>query len=1664
MSSRQYEHNISRRPPLSSSSSSIRRTCVVGGCGAPATSRFYCQTHARDIASSVRVSSRTQTYMPTSAPDTTSTHDVMMNGVSPAFSARLHQRAPAPHHTSANSSHHSNTHPRPAPVLSDRLRAFRLQSLRDLNAVHAMQRVGNAVAAVNVGTTLAHHTYTSGDQSQSFGPLSIPRQNIRHLNGANPAVSPSHSSPRHSHYETSPSMLEAQTSEQYDSDSSCEASNSERPDFMRASTTYEQYAHTGHSPPMSPRLLAWQLKQLQQHRPTGDSHMNGNSPNAESSMTSDSKHAPQAPQAPQASDMMRAPPVRQHSFSVRRTNGQSGSLSLSRSKSARSLWNSGLHSVKFVKRVANLHTLSRKSRTIGHGTSQEEFQNIIQSLNRRDLVKTSEYLFHCLKQFRLLLDETRSMSTDLDHDDTFTHVVHRMQNVVNAEHVSLFVMDKEHECLYAKSSTKELEMVVPIGQGFVGHVAQTKSILRVESKAYEDDRYTPKYDKELGILTCSTLVVPVLNRQRECIAVLIASNKCTPNDDSSQCFSEEDEQVSEFLSYIVGQSIQNAILYQEAVSRRTHTETMLQISELLSSEVDTHKIIDRVLQASAMLVPAERVSLFIVNEAKESLIESHTGVSRSPLIVPLNSGIIGYAATTRKCVNVHNAAEDWRCDATHASDRGIEMGSVLAVPVLDHSGRTVAVIEVLNRQGGIFSHADEQLLQSMAVNAGISLRKAQLYEDAIARRAQTEALLQITETLSSELEVNTITQKIVTAAYMLVPVERIALYTVDERTHELVCISDSTGMRVPIGRGVVGHVAVTGQIVKLDDVQSDWRYDRKLEERYHLDSRNVLVVPVKDYLGKTVAVLEAVNRKSTPDNGTRRNSLTIHTHTEPVAAVFSNDDVAVLNSLAVTAGSVLRKAQLYDEAIRHRRQTEALLQISELMSAAIGSTEKVMASIIEASYSLVHADRISLFIANRLAKEVVCCVSRDPAMVNMRIPFGTGLVGHVALTSRTLNISEPYRDPRFSPHCDQQHNYRTESILTVPVTDRSGAVVAVIQALNRKDAPGFTHEDQNILEAMAASAGLILHKAQLYEDAVVAETKSRALMNLVKASSTEGSIHDIISSVVRVAYDAVCADRVTIYFVDHVKSELWCIVSKDEEGWQLPLGSGLAGYCAEHSTVLNIPNAYEDPRFDSAFDEKSGYKTQSVLCFPIVDREGTTVAVLQAINKTAPDGAVISFTTGDEEMLEAFSVELKTLLRRHLTDAMLEHSLADESVYSLMDMYMRNPVSPFKSDRSPVAGRNQEMYVWPDIKNSRLQMLNTLEFNVWQCTEDDLLVLSFRMFQEMDLIQTFQIPVDTLRNFFVKVRRSYRDNPFHNWVHAFSVLHVTYLQLLQTQASQWLTSLDVLGVLVAAICHDIDHPGHTNSFEINSESRLAMLHNDLSPLENHHAYYTCSIVLRDEECNIFQNVTKENRRSLKAIIVQAILATDMTIHFDTIKRLDSLNEPFFNIQNESDRQDAVNMLIHSADLSGQLFATHVAIEWEERITREFVAQAQYEKEKNLPVVSFMQNLTDPVQRAKNQVNFCDFVLIPYWRSVVRLLPQLKSWYLNLLTNRQYYKMLANPDVAAASSKTTSASMPCTPSDHNTSSSSIHGYDTEPPNSAPPQADAVADADADADAI
>jgi hypothetical protein len=127
-------------------------------------------------------------------------------------------------------------------------------------------------------------------------------------------------------------------------------------------------------------------------------------------------------------------------------------------------------------------------------------------------------------------------------------------------------------------------------------------------------------------------------------------------------------------------------------------------------------------------------------------------------------------------------------------------------------------------------------------------------------------------------------------------------------------------------------------------------------------------------------------------------------------------------------------------------------------------------------------------------------------------------------------------------------------------------------------------------------------------------------------------------------------------------------------------------------------------------------------------------------------------------------------------------------------------------------------------------------------------------------------------------------NPYHTFKHGCDVFHTVYRYMSTLGFTDHFESIEVFAVLVGALAHDVGHLGVNNLFLVKSKDSLALLHNDRSPLENMH----CTIlydILRNEETDIFATLSDPDWRQARKVILTAILATDMAVHFESVSKL-----------------------------------------------------------------------------------------------------------------------------------------------------------------------------------
>ncbi|XP_051654684.1 dual specificity calcium/calmodulin-dependent 3',5'-cyclic nucleotide phosphodiesterase 1C isoform X14 [Manacus candei] len=222
----------------------------------------------------------------------------------------------------------------------------------------------------------------------------------------------------------------------------------------------------------------------------------------------------------------------------------------------------------------------------------------------------------------------------------------------------------------------------------------------------------------------------------------------------------------------------------------------------------------------------------------------------------------------------------------------------------------------------------------------------------------------------------------------------------------------------------------------------------------------------------------------------------------------------------------------------------------------------------------------------------------------------------------------------------------------------------------------------------------------------------------------------------------------------------------------------------------------------------------------------------------------------------------------------------------------------------------------------------------------------YELLTRYDLINRFKIPISALVSFVeaLEVGYSKHKNPYHNLMHAADVTQTVHYLLFKTGVVHWLTELEIFAMIFAAAIHDYEHTGTTNNFHIQTRSDSAILYNDRSVLENHHVSAAYRLLQDDEEMNILSNLSKDDWREFRALVIEMVLATDMSCHFQQIKAMkNALQQP-----EGIDKPKALSLLLHTADISHPAKAWDLHHRWTMSLLEEFFRQGDKEAELGLP--------------------------------------------------------------------------------------------------------------------
>ncbi|XP_064096683.1 uncharacterized protein LOC135208437 isoform X5 [Macrobrachium nipponense] len=276
-----------------------------------------------------------------------------------------------------------------------------------------------------------------------------------------------------------------------------------------------------------------------------------------------------------------------------------------------------------------------------------------------------------------------------------------------------------------------------------------------------------------------------------------------------------------------------------------------------------------------------------------------------------------------------------------------------------------------------------------------------------------------------------------------------------------------------------------------------------------------------------------------------------------------------------------------------------------------------------------------------------------------------------------------------------------------------------------------------------------------------------------------------------------------------------------------------------------------------------------------------------------------------------------------------------------------------------------------------LSQVGVWEFNAFAldsvCGGRPVSVLCVYLLHKYGLIQHFNLDTVTVWKCFSLIEDGYHaSNPYHNAIHAADVTQAMHCYLEEEKIREHMTPFEKLAALVAAVCHDLDHPGVNQPFLIATDNHLAALYKNLSVLENHH--WRCAMGCLWES-GLLDSWSPDDVNTLQDMIRSLILATDITRQQEFLTRFQKyLDGESLDMRDPDHRHFCLQIALKCADICNPCRPWDISRKWSHKICDEFYRQGDYERQLNLPVTSSCDRYITSV--AKIQTGFIRYVVSP----------------------------------------------------------------------------------------
>ena len=334
-------------------------------------------------------------------------------------------------------------------------------------------------------------------------------------------------------------------------------------------------------------------------------------------------------------------------------------------------------------------------------------------------------------------------------------------------------------------------------------------------------------------------------------------------------------------------------------------------------------------------------------------------------------------------------------------------------------------------------------------------------------------------------------------------------------------------------------------------------------------------------------------------------------------------------------GSPKKTSKNMSRLKRTRGFAQMLLKVTNDL--AVSKTlDDALETLVDITTSAIGAERGSIFLNDSQTGELYSRVAQGNFRREIRILNTSGVIGWCFSHDAGVIIHDAYKDDRFNHEIDDRTCFKTSNILCAPLKSLSGEKIGVTQILNKLDGE-FTENDLELLGAMTDQAAFALQGNLVIEQMKETRRQEMEFLDLVAQVSSELKLAPLLQKIIKTITKMLDAERSTLFINDEKTNELFTEVGEGLGVTQirLPNHLGIAGSVFTSGDTINIPHAYADLRFNPAFDRQTGFFTRSILCIPVLNKEGKTIGVTQVLNKRGGP-----FTKEDAARLAAFTSQI----------------------------------------------------------------------------------------------------------------------------------------------------------------------------------------------------------------------------------------------------------------------------------------------------------------------------------------------------------------------------------------------------------------------------------------